>query len=380
MISKSKIITLLTASLLILGLASCSVKNNPSKPAVERMKHPSYYTVNALFLEKNGEILIGSNSGLETGKFDGHEIELYKNYGSKTSPKIVSSVVKAIAQGEDYVLIGTNRGLSIAELDGKQKIKNVKTYSIDSTPALPVNNVKDIKIWGDLAVIGTYHGGVVLAKIDKENISLKDFRIYNEKSTPALKGTAVTSIAIDHKTNSVLIGTIGEGLIIAKLDKKATSFTQIKAYSKPEIAHSFVRDVAFSGKDNLLALATRGGLTFATFNNEKLENIHNYNTKNSPQLPSDRIHVIEFNNAGTKVAFSILSRGVFVANVSQDGKLSNIITYNKKNTPLLPSNYIYALTFSKNGSKLIIGAENKDLAIIDLDKRGNDNVKLTSQI
>lgn len=214
----------------------------------------SGYSVKAIFPDHTGEIWIGTNNGLfKIGK-NRKNFEKYNNKLTLYNPVLGNSINSLAAWNANNLIIGTELGLYIFNIQ-KKVFKSIEKYFISDNHlggiyVTSINTVSPILQW-----IGTSHG---LIKLNKDAIKFKN---YNKKNIPGLKDENVKSIYED-KYGFLWIGTGNNGLnIINRRNGEVINYNKHTSIIKNRINSNKVF-VIFEDSEGNIYLGTDNGVNF----------------------------------------------------------------------------------------------------------------------
>lgn len=210
---------------------------------------------------------------------------------------------------------------------------------------------------GDTLIVGTYHGGIALGHVDPQSATVASFEIFDVHSLPKLKTPNITSLAINAARNIVIVGTAGEGVALAHFDAQSRTIDAIEHIAEPTILSDSVQDVAIAPGGDWAAIASLGGLNIARLeDNNTLSFVGSYTQENFLFRQFKRV---AFSHDGTRIAASTFRSGLLVAELDAQGVLQNY-RYLSTYTVPMPSDYIYAMGFDRNGTRLFVGGGASD--------------------
>ena len=340
-------------------MGGCKGDSGGTETTVTKSRH--YYQVRSIeTFADSDRVILGSNTGIEFATLDTATGALVSdaNYSTQTQPALAGDVIRSVTRSDDgsYLVVGTNDGISICTLEN-ERLKVCNDYNDTSIPALPNNNAKDLLLIGNTLIVGTYHGGVALGHVDPQTATVASFEIFDVHSLPKLKSPNITSLAINTSKDIVIVGTAGEGIALAHYDALSKTIDAIEHISEPTILSDSVQDVAIAPSGNRVAIATLGGLNIARLeNNNTLSVIGSYTRENFIFRQFKRV---AFSHDGGRIAAGTFRFGLMVADLDAQGVLQNY-RYLSTYTVPMPSDYIYALGFNRDGTRLFVGGGASD--------------------
>lgn len=347
----------LVAVMSLLLLSGCNSDDHSSdvkKPATPQ-KSSQYYRVLDILDVGNHELYLGTQEGLMLSSVFGGIVATIKKYDTTSNPPIGDKVVRSVARNADgkFLAIATNKGLTVGVLDGRGSILSTAIMNKTSNPELGRNdNFQDVLFIGDAVIATVLHVGVVIGKVQTDG-RISRFKVYTRETTPGLVSRAVKKLAVNSNQNTVLIGSVGGGLSIAKFNEQTQAFDSIEQFGKNVIGHPTVDDIAVNKVNGLVALGTRVGLSIARFDEDNLIFLRNYDYDDFNIV---QCHEVAFSNGGEKIAFGY-DDTVIVANIDPAGTLSDLTPY--------PTDTVLSLIFSEDNTYILVGTDSSHSSKID---------------
>ena len=345
-----------TVVISVLLLSGCNNDDhtNDVKPATVQ-KSSQYYRVLSMLNVGNDELYLGTQEGLMLAKDSGGNVVTVQSYNTTSNPPIGDKVVRAAARSSDrkYLAIATNKGLTVEVLDDREAIATTAIMTKTSNPELGRNdNFQDVLFINDTVIATVLHVGVVIGKVQEDG-TISRFNVYTRETTPGLVSRAVKALAVNSNQDTVLIGSVGGGLSIAKYNELTQAFDSIEHVGKDVIGHPTVDDIAVNCVNGLIALGTRLGLTIAIFDGSNITYLKNYGYDD---LEITQCHRVAFSNNGDQIALGNHDT-VIVADIDLSGTLTNLKYY--------PSDRVLSLLFSEDDRYVLIGTDSSKSNKID---------------
>jgi len=301
--------------------------------------------ITALFLDQQGNVWVGTDKGLnkiliKDIKLNSNNRLIFKHYynepGNENS--ISSNKINSISQDrEGNIWIGTDNGLNIYELQSNNffsyKNNYLDKYSLKVNKVICVYHDRENTMW-----VGTSLGGV-----DKWHKYSKEFNLYqnNPFISYSISSNLIRSFHED-LDGDIWVGTVDGG--INRWSKIDNTFKYFKADPKDinSLSNNHIRSILEDSRRNFWVGTEGGGLNMMNKNTGKC--ISFKNNENDPKsIPNNRIWYL-YEDTKDNVWVGTFGGGLcrFKNNSVSDGKINFEVINKEKNG--LSDNFISNIT------------------------------------
>lgn len=325
-------------------------------------KTEAYYRVFAIepIPEHNDTVLIGSKEGIGIGTLQNDTMAIVHSYDTESTEEIADNKVRSLYVGKDYLVVGTNEGLTVCGYVAVDDLRGCVSYTEESNPAVSDNNIKDIVMSGTSVIAASYHSGLNIGEINATTGALDAITHIGTTSTYALPHNTVTSLAVNQTGDYILVGTMN-GIGIAHFAAGAVDGMTYMPFAKTPFR--FVNDLAIAPQSGRVVIASTGGVVTARLDaNGMLSELHRY--EGSTTLPFRQYKTVAINPEGTKIAAASYMKGLLVADLDANGTLGNVTTYTPETLPALSGRRVFSLRFTADGTSLLVGGQSSVADIV----------------
>lgn len=343
-------------------IAGCNSDDGGSGGGESTEKTEAYYRVFAIetLPDDNGTFLIGSKEGVGIGTLQNGTMAIVHGYDAESTEEIADNKVRSLYAGKDYLIVGTNEGLTVCGFVAAEELRGCVSYTEENSPAVADNNIKDIVMSGTSVIAASYHGGLNIGEINATTGALDTIAHIGTASAYALPHNTVTSLAVNRAGDYVLIGTMN-GIGIAHFAAGTVDGMTYMPFAKSPFR--FVNDLAIAPQSGRVVIVSSGGVVTARLDaNGTLSEQQRYESNTT--LPFRQYKTVAINDSGTKIAAASYMKGIVVADLDANGTLSNVTTYTPETLPALSGRRVFSLRFTADGTSLLVGGQSSVADIV----------------